>query len=648
MRSWSKGLVLMVALSWVGTAKADLQVSPLFGDHMVLQRGKPIQVLGQDKPGQKIKGWLWGNTASARADEEGEWKLKFPAMPEGGPHELVLEGSSSVTLKDVLVGDIWLGSGQSNMDYPMRDTHDAAKTLPAAKDGSLRLFKQAMVMSPKPLSEPRGQWVVCSPETVKDFSAVAYHFGRELRKGSKVPVGLIESCWGGSYIESWMPGKELAKKRHGKVRERWFKLPANKRRMWEKGGAQADLRLADLEVVSEGKGRKPLKVPFLAASVGSTQSDPPGIWSSGVKEGSVIKFEPVQKKGWALGRQAHLTGKMLPDAWGWISTPLAGAGKPADLTGYDAFEFLAKGEGKYILFVSEPSITDWDNYRTETFEVGSKWKKVHIPFSSLKQSGWGKQKPFTKEAVSNVFFGIDPKPLSEFPSGLYNAMIHPFLSFPIKGVLWYQGEANTVRPSEYGTLLKGLIEGWRKAWDDKELPFLYAQLPLFMAGKPEPSESAWAEVREQQRLAQAVPHTGMAVLMDLGEAGDIHPRNKTDVGARLAKVAQRNVYGKKEESLAPTFEDAVREGAKVRVRFKDWGKGLKVKGGPKGFALAGKDGKYHWAEAKIEKDSVLVWSHEVPEPLSLRYAWADNPVLTLYGKNDLPVGPFQAQLPGPK
>jgi sialate O-acetylesterase len=553
-----------------------------------------------------------------------------------------------VTIRDVLVGEVWVGSGQSNMEFLMEMTHDAKRTLPQAKDSKIRLFKQKLLLSTKPLDTPAGEWKVCTPETVKDFSAVAYHFGLNLRKKLGVPVGLIDSCWGGSFIESWMTGESLKGEAAFKpMLKRWDKKPAWEKKMWAQGGFNTDFWVSGLRLMPRDSSREPVTVSFDAVTVMPEPSNVPGAWSTGVKDGSAITITRSDEKGPAPGALGHIAGRFLPDAWGWVTTALGEKGKPADLSDFEAVEFYGKGDGKYIFFVSLPSITDWDNYRTpKPFTVGKKWKKYRIPFSSLKQSGWGKAKPFTSEAVQNVFFGLDPQPLSEIPSQLYNAMIHPFVPFPIRGVIWYQGEQNTERPQEYHRLLAGLIGGWRKAWGDEEMPFIFAQLPNFMAVQPEPSESQWAELREQQLQTLDVPNTGMAVLIDVGEANDIHPKNKTDVGYRMAQAALHTAYGVKGAQLSPLYDSMALEGKNIRVSFKNADEGLKTKdGGPvKGFAIAGEDGKFQWAKAKIEKGTVIVWNDEIAEPKAVRYAWGDNPVCNLLGRNELPVSPFRAEV----
>jgi hypothetical protein len=336
-----------------------------------------------------------------------------------------------------------------------------------------------------------------------------------------------------------------------------------------------------------------------------------------------------------------MTGTFLSDAWGFMTTGFAPNGFPKDLSSYEGIEFEARGSGNYILFLAQPSITDWDNYRTpKSFPVDRTWKRHRILFSALKQSGWGKPKPFSPDALTHLSFGVDPRPLIAIPSALYNAMIHPFTPFPLQGFLWYQGESNATHPDEYQGLLSAMIESWRKDWADPSMPFLIAQLPNYVPGEGQ-GAGQWPKVRDTQRIVGEKAPNGMAVLLDLGEHHDIHPTNKSDVGYRLAQVALGNTYGKKNARLCPLFEKAQWEGDKVRVRFEQAGDGLEAKGGDlKGFELAGADGVFYPAQGKIEKDSVWVWCDKVPKPQAARYAWADDPLFNLYGKNGLPASPF--------
>lgn len=661
-------LGLLGAFLTASSASAQLQLPSLIGDHMVFQSGKPLVVWGKDQPGQTVTVSMAGRSNWTKAGADGNWKTSLPALPPGGPTELTIAGSTTIIVKDVLVGEVWLGSGQSNMEFRMNQLRDRGVVFQAT-DSQIRLFLQKPIMSAQPLDQPVGEWKVCSPTSVADFSAVAYYFGRDLRQKLNVPVGLIDASWGGSYAESWTPKAVLkSDPAFNLVWGRWNKIPFAERKGWFKGRFPVDFAVRNIRWTSkdpshlppgpqtggqalvvpsqgaddnggtkEGSAQKPLTVEAKAVSTVLADAGKPGVWGTSVKEGSDIFIS-------LSSGVPRMTGSFLTDAWGFMTTHLGPEGKSLDLSAYDALEFDAKGDGNYILFLSQPSITDWDNYRTpDTFPVSKEWKHYRIPLSSLKQSGWGKPQPLTPNAITNISFGVDPKALIEIPSAIYNGMINPLTYFPIKGVIWYQGEANTIYASEYSHLLESMIEGWRKAWGDPEMPFILAQLPNYVptAGQ---GEGQWGELRDQQRQVAEKPNNNMVVLIDIGEAHDIHPWNKADVGFRMAQVALASTYGQKHTLLSPIFESTTVEGNKIRVRFKNAEEGLEAKGGNlKGFEIAGADGKYFPAQGRIEKDTVLLWNGQVPAPISVRYAWADDPIFNLYGKNGLPASPFESK-----
>lgn len=628
---------LLGAFLTASLASAQLQLPSLIGDHMVFQSGKPAVVWGKDNPGQTVTLSMLGKSVWTKADAQGNWKTSLPALPIGGPYDLTVAGSTIITVKDVLVGEVWLGSGQSNMEFRMNQLNDPKSAADQAIDSEIRLFVQKPVMSEKPLEEPAGEWKVCTPAAVWDFSAVAYYFGHNLREKLKVPVGLIDASWGGTYAESWTPEKTLKSDPAFKpIWDRWNKVPLAARKGWLKGRFPVDFAVRNIQWVPKDPSQEPLTVEAKAVSTVLADADKPGTWGTSVKPGSDIAIS-------LAAGSSRMTGSFLTDAWGFMTTHLGTEGKPADLSAYAGVEFDARGDGNYILFLSQPSVTDWDNYRTpDPFPVSKEWKHYRIPFSALKQSGWGKPQPLTSNAISNLSFGVDPKPLIEIPSAIYNGMINPLTAFPIKGVIWYQGEANTVHAAEYSHLLESLIEGWRKAWQEPEMPFLLAQLPNYIPTEGQ-GGGQWGELRDQQRQVAEKPNNGMAVLIDIGESHDIHPKNKADVGFRLAQVALANTYGQKNALLSPIFESATVEGNKIRVHFKNADEGLETKDGDlKGFEIAGADGKFFPAQGRIQKDTVLLWNGQVSTPAAVRYAWADDPVFNLYGKNGLPTSPFES------
>ena len=376
-----------------------------------------------------------------------------------------------------------------------------------------------------------------------------------------------------------------------------------------------------------------------------------GIWTSSAIPGAAITYTSSDSKGPAPGPLGKLSGHFPGGAWGSADVRLSPDGKTVDLSAYGFLEFYARGKGQFKIFLSQPSIIDWDENASDPFDTTGDWKLHRIDLKTLKQGGWGLHRPLTLESINDLFFGIVLTTSNpDVPAYLYNGMVNPFLPLRIRGALWYQGEANADsrdRALEYRALLPAMIRSWRQAWGEGDFPFLYVQLPNFMQIQPEPSESNWAFLREAELLALKEPETGMAVLIDLGEAGDIHPKNKTDVGYRLSLPALHLAYGQDIAYSGPIFASMKIEGKKAKLTFDRAEDGLMVKGGGalKGFAVAGEDGQFQWAEAKIEGDSVVVWSDKVHSPKTVRYAWADNPICNLWGKNGLPASPFRTDQP---
>ncbi len=444
-------------------------------------------------------------TKTATPDAKtGKWTVKLDPLPVGGPHTLTVSGKNTITLKNVLVGEVWICSGQSNMQMAVNGVRGAKEEIAAANYPKIRLISVPLRGTATPQDDFKGNWVECSPQTVGGFSAAGYFFGRELFKNLDVPIGLIHCSFGGSSCESWV-------------------------------------------------------------------------------KRSVLEAEPGLK-------------------------PM--------LDRYDR-ELAAYSEGAAKA-----------NFEKQM----ANWKKA---VAKAKEAG--KEKPKPPRAPS------DPHTNNQFPANLYNGMLYPVLPYGIRGAIWYQGETNAGRAYQYRTLFPTLIKSWRAEWQEGDFPFYFVQLANFMAAKPEPSDSAWAELREAQSLTLKLPATGQAVIIDIGEAGNIHPKNKQDVGKRLALWALAKTYGKDVVYSGPIYKSHEIQGDKIVLSFDSIGGGLVAKGGGqlKGFAIAGSDKKFVWADARIEGDKVVVSSPKVKSPVAVRYAWADNPECNLYNQADLPASPFR-------
>jgi hypothetical protein len=342
---------------------------------------------------------------------------------------------------------------------------------------------------------------------------------------------------------------------------------------------------------------------------------------------------------------ARIHGEIEVSHWPMIRVDFQSEQKPIDFGGFRGLRFFSRGEGFFRLHFLQPSISDWDHYSTTTFKATPDWTPTVVLFEDLRQAGWGKKVPFTPSELTGLI--IEPrlasKAIARPPSGLFNGMIMPVIPYSIRGAIWYQGEGNSGRAHQYRKLLPTMIQGWRRHWKQGDFPFLIVQLPNYGALKSQPGESKWAELREAQLMCLTLPQTGLAVTIDVGEADDVHPRNKKPVGERLAAWALATSYGKKGVFSGPLFKSVKFQGNRGIVSFQHTGSGLVAGDGTRlrGFAVAGVDRKFHWAKAQIVGDTVEIHSREVANPVAIRYAWADNPDCNLYNKEGYPAAPFR-------
>ena len=627
-------LLLLSLFAWTVQAEAKLKLPAVIGDHMVLQQMTPLAIWGWADAGQTVTVSLAGKSGSAAADTDGKWKVSLPALKPGGPYDMVISNGEAVTVQDVLVGEVWVGSGQSNMAFALKASRDANREILAANFPQMRLFTVDMAASSKPKDDLVGSWKVCSPATAGDFSAVAYYFGKGIQKTLKVPVGLIASDWPGSPGEDWVPREALEKHpTFATLISQWDNDPMQIK-TWTKG-YDFECSLSDIHFIpKDGKGK------ILSVQVEKGKQGLGGNWSVATKPGSAATYVVSGKSFSGSGPAGYFSGLMEGGGWGGMNTPLDSS--PVDLSAYESIEFYAKGRGKYNMTLGQPTITDYDYYNCGSFDLTPDWHRYSYSIESLKQGGWGLPKPFTQNQISSMSFNVQPPYWPEVPAIAYNGMIAPLTSYKIAGVLWYQGESNTGRASQYHELLSTLITSWREVWGEK-FPFLIIQLPNYMQVKADPSDSDWAKLREAQLQTLDVPNTGLVTTIDLGEADNIHPKNKADVGQRTALAALSLAYKKPVVASGPLFASALVKNGKMIVKFKQT-VGLKTSdGGPiKGFALANADRLFHWAEAKIVKGGAVVVScAEVTKPVEVRYAWADNPVCNLINKAGLPASPFR-------
>jgi sialate O-acetylesterase len=674
-----------VALAAAPAARAEVKVAALVGDHMVVQRGRPVRLSGTAAPGEAVSAALGGSRAATKADAAGRWLLALPALAAGGPYQLTIEGAgagagaaSRLSFGDVWVGEVWIASGQSNMELPLVRTKGVGDGAAGGCPG-LRFFIVAhdTAAAPKGATDVAGSWQPCDASTAEGFSAAAFYFGREIHRALGVPVGLVQATWGGTPAEAWTPRETLA----------------------AEPSTQAALAAFD-SVVNDPAARGRLEAQVAAWEAKSFHQDT-GNKGEALGYARPGRAEPTGDRGWA-----RMT---LPQVWENAGLPIDGAvwfrreiTIPAAWTGAGSGD-LALSLGP----VDDFDVTYWNGERigatgSETKEYWAAPRRYVVParlvkagrnviavrvFDHYGNGGFagtaammsvGPARPGAATLVGTpalplagawsykierrlapavVDWGTRPvgrgadDPTS--PSVLWNAMVAPLAGTPAAGVIWYQGESNVGRAAQYRALFPAMIRGWRAAWREAALPFLFVQLPNFageQAGASSvtmPADSPWAELREAQAAALALPRTAMAVALDVGEAHDLHPHNKQEVGRRLALAALRAVYGLPQVIAAgPTFAGTARDGHALRVHFapEGAGGGLVTADGapPRGFIVAGADRVWRRADARIDGPAVIVSSPDVPEPVAVRYGWADDPENTLRNQADLPAAPFRS------
>lgn len=629
-------LTVILALVTLGPAEAELRLSRLISDGMVLQREVPTAIWGWTDDTGEILLTFDGRDFKTKPDEEGRWKVTLPSRDAGGPFEMsVRSGEERLEISDIWVGDVWLCSGQSNMEWSVALSQNAEAEIAAANDPAIRHFKIPHSFADTPEDTlAGGVWEKASSETVGDFTAVGYYFARELRRHVNVPIGLINSSWGGSRIEPWMHAQALGFGEN----ENAMQIIEERRR------ADAAARLEKLKdilgsVPTEDAGLVNDKA--LWADPGLNDKDwrrmtLPTIWESEALPGlnGIVWFRKHihLTAAEATAVKAVGVGQIDDSDMTWVNGQKVGGLEMSYNTPrlYPVAPGLFK-EGKNVITVRVE----------DTGGGGGIWgpsEQLHLDL--------GEQRSLAGEWLFKVgaFIDYPQSDANQVPTILYNKMIHPILKYPIRGALWYQGESNTARADafKYRDLFATMIEDWRQRWDN-EFPFLFVQLASFMAPPTEPSNSNWATLRESQATALSLPKTAQAVTVDIGDAEDVHPRNKQDVGLRLALAARRIVYGEDIVYSGPTYRDhEVRDG-RVVLSFDHAGGGLVAKGGtPTQLAVAGDDRQFVWAQGKIDGNRLVVWSPDVPKPVAVRYAWAANPEgANLYNTEGLPASPFR-------
>ena len=645
-------LVSAVLLLGASGTQAKVKMFPLFTDNMVLQQNTKAPLWGEAQAGKAVRVTTsWDKrTYKVKADANGHWRVDVDTPSAGGPYEVSVSDGKPVTLRDVMIGEVWLCTGQSNMQMPMEGWNikmNADEIASSASTTNVRLMHIDNAVSQLPTSGLPNQkhtWEKCSPETVRNFSATGYFFGKELAASRSVPVGLIMTCWGGTDIESWMSGPALSE------------VPG--------------FRQTVDGIVNDRLSPKEHEVKYLRELAGWFEA-------TGREEGSVGKDGKVL---WAASDYDD-------SAWQSLPQPLK-----IDEVGYTDFDGVvwyrktidipSSWQGKDLKLelstIDDIDVTYFNGHsvgHTETCPV----KRVYTIPSGMVKAGravitvrvldigsagglrgnadnmalscgddrmslggeWRMKLASDLNKVAKV--PVNPVDNPFIPTVLYNAMIRPLVPYAVRGAIWYQGENNAPRAYRYRDLLPQMIASWRKDWNSN-FPFIIVQLANYMKRKEQPAESEWAELREAQLLtSQSVAGTGLAVAIDAGMADDIHPTDKQTVGHRLSLAARRVAYGEDIAFSGPICNGHKIEGGAVRLSFTHADGGLKAKDCDKlnGFAIAGADHQFHWADARIDGNDIIVSSPDVPMPLAVRYAWADNPECNLCNGAGLPASPFR-------
>lgn len=652
-----------------------MRLPAILSDHMVLQAGKPAQLWGWATPGASISAEFRGASARTVTPDSGRWQLSLPTGRPGGPFTLNLSGDGdTIVLQDVLVGEVWLASGQSNMQWRLDQSHDPQPTIAASTDPQLRLFTVPRRALPEPQHDVQAEWVLASPETTPEFSAVAYYFGADLRQATGHPVGLIHSSWGGTPAEAWTPMTalkseplfaDMVKTYEAASQTDTLDLEALKRRAYQntwkavetyqdpgnraylQGWAEPDFNDSTWET---------MEIPALWQNHGINKNG--AFWFRTVVDipasmagtrlrlslGAIDDFDVTYWNGLEVGR----TGEETPSFWQHprvyeVPAMLVQPGK--NVIAIRVFDRTGQGgfTGPAAALTIEPAGPEAHYHR---INLAGTWKfhpEYGFPAGTpalVRQMG-GLYSPGHHHALSN----------------LYNAMIHPLVPYSLRGFIWYQGESNADRADAYRTLFPLMIQSWRNAWEDPSLAFYPVLLAGFRTVQSSPSEEGWGPIRDAQLQALKLPHTGIASAMDVGDAQDIHPRDKRTVGERLARLARAHIYGEDIEASGPVLARAQRQGSEVRLEFDHAEGGLRSAHGSspsgdlEGFALraAGSEATWEWARARIHQGSgnVVVLSHpEIDQPAAVRYLWGSNPTADsyLYNSAGLPALPFEQQL----
>lgn len=645
-------LVLFLSCS---TPQPAINIVPakLFTDHMVIQQEMPVNIWGTAEPNGIVAIEFLEQKKSTVSDKTGKWKIILNPIKVGGPYEMKIIGKDTLLINDILVGEVWIGSGQSNMEMPLAgwgQVINFKQEIAEANYPNIRLFQVKRIIGLKPeYSIPSDGWKVCTPENIPEFSSTEYFFGRKLNKELNIPIGLIHSSWGGTIIETWMSPQSLAKFPEYQNQIEQIKL-ASQRVEKTYPGKNMESIIDDMLQEREKEIRKKER----------SMNDPDAKWfevNINMNEWKTMQL-PI------LWENADLPGL---DGIVWFRKQVE---LPKTWEGNDLKLYLSPVDDIDSTFFNGVFLgthTIWNEPRVYTIPKELVYTGENIISVKVRddQGGggiWGDPELLKislndKKIISLAGewyyrVGLDLNELynlginlnnPNFPTLLSNAMIEPLIPYSFRGVIWYQGESNTGEAYKYRSLFPTLIQDWRQRWDQGDFPFLFVQLASYMEIKDQPGDDSWAELREAQLMTLNEPNTGMAAAIDIGDAEDIHPKNKQEVGRRLALNALKIVYDKDIIHSGPIYKSMQVEENKIKLTFDNIADGLKTSKGKKlkGFSIAGEDRQFKWANAKVVDNQVIVWHPGIDNPLAVRYAWASNPICNLVNSADLPASPFR-------
>ena len=636
----SKKWVTFLLLFLAGSLAAQVKLPTYFSNHMVLQKGIAMPVWGWATPGEKVTVTLEKSSLSTTADKEGKWMVKLPSMDYGGPYKLNIQGKTNLSFENVMIGEVWVCSGQSNMEFQLITSKNGEAEVAASNYPNIRLFTVKKTISHQQQEKLQdGEWSQCSPATSSHFSAVGYFFGRELNQKLNVAIGLINSSWGGTIAETWTSEQTIGQNPDFSNQLAQLKK-INLDDYAKSVENEVKQRVGETSTIDNGmkNGQALWAAPGYNDAAWKTMELPGYIESNGLQgvDGIVWFRKEITLSGAEAKQKSRLYLAKINDSDStYVNGILVGSTK-------------LQAEKSRVYPIASGLLKPGRNIITVRIEdIGGMGGVYGNPTTLYLQSGdqsislvgsW-------KYKVGIVKFNAVLSPNS-YPTLLYNAMIHPLVPFAIKGAIWYQGESNVERAKQYRRVFPDLIKDWRAHWNQGDFPFLFVQLANLRKPDSIPVESDWAELREAQTMTLALPNTGMAVTTDVGEALDIHPKDKQTVGFRLALAGLKVAYQKDIVYTGPVYKSMNVEGNKVTLTFDQIGSGIKIKdkyGYLKGFAVAGEDHQFHWATGKITGiNSLQISSTEVQHPVAVRYAWSNNPEdANLYNGSDLPASSFR-------